>query len=75
MRNHKIDERKDKIQRIKKAIDRTQYNMEFASNLIDASTDENHKQSLKAQNDRREDYIDTMQDELEEKIGKKKNKK
>jgi len=70
MRNHKIDERKDNVQRIKENIDRTQYNMEFASYLIDASTDAEHKQSLKDQNERRDEHIDIMQEKLKEKIGK-----
>jgi len=72
MRNHKIDERKDNISKIKDKIERTQYNMEFAGNLIDAAKDAEHKQALKAKNERRGDYIDTMQDKLKEKIGKKK---
>ena len=73
MKSHKINERKDNIRKIKKAIEETNDNIEFANDLIDASTDPEHKQSLKAQNKRRDDYIDTMQDELKEKLGKDKN--
>jgi len=46
MRNHKIDEQNDKFSRIKKTIDRSQYNMEFASNLIDAATDDERNEGV-----------------------------
>jgi len=75
MRNHKIDERKDNIRRIKETIENTQDNIEFANDLIDASNDAVHKQSLKAQNERRDDSIDNLLDELKEKIGKEKKRK
>ena len=75
MKSHRINERKDNIRKIKETIDNTQENIEIANDLIDASTDYHHKQALKAKNQRRDDYIDTMKDELKEKLGKdKKNK-
>ena len=74
MRNHKIDERKDNIRRIKETIENTQDNIEFANELIDASTDTKHKQSLEAQNIRRDDSIDTLLDELKERVNKEKKK-
>ena len=75
MRNHKIDERKDNIRRIKETIENTQDNMEFTTDLIDGSINARHKQMLKAQNKRRDDSINTLQNELKEKIGKKRKKK
>ena len=81
MRNHKIDERKDNIRRIKETIENTQDNIEFANDLIDASTNAEHnkhcpnKQALLAQNMRREDSIDTLLDELKERVSKEKKKK
>jgi len=75
MRNHKIDERKDNIRSIKETIENTQDNIEFANDLIDATIDVKHKQSLKAQNERRNDSIDTLQDALKEKLGKEEKNK
>ena len=71
MRNHKIDERKDKIRKIKEGIENTQDAMEFADELIDASTNDKYKQSLKAHNESRDDYIKTMLNVIKEEIGKK----
>jgi len=75
MRNHKIDERKDNIRRIKETIENTQDNIEFANDMIIASIDVRRKQTLKDQNKRRDEYIDFQQNELKEKIGKSKKKK
>ena len=75
MRNHKIDERKDNIRRIKETIENTQDNIEFANDMIIASVDTRRKQTLKDQNKRRDEYIDYQQNELKEKIGKSKKKK
>jgi len=74
MRDHKIDERKDKIRRIKEVIENTQDNIEFANDMLVASADERRKQ-LKAQNERRGNYVDTLQNELKEKLGKEKKQK
>lgn len=71
MKSHKINEHKDNIRKIKETIENTQDNIEFANDLIDASVDDKHKQSLKAQNERRDAVIDTLHDELKEKLGKK----
>jgi len=70
MRNHKIDERKDKIRKIKEGIENTQDAVEFANELIDASTDPKHKQTLRAHNESRDDYINTMLNVIKEEIGK-----
>jgi len=75
MRNHKIDERKDNIRRIKETIENTQDNIEFANDMIIASVDTRREQTLKDQNKRRDEYIDYQQNELKEKIGKSKKKK
>ena len=74
--SHKIDERKDNIRKIKETIENTQDNMEFASDMMDSTTDAKHKRSLEAQNERRADSIDALQDELKEQIiGKEKKNK
>ena len=74
--SHKIDERKDNIRKIKETIENTQYNMEFANEIIDTASDAKHKQTLEAQNERRADSIDALQDELKEQIiGKEKKNK
>ena len=74
MKSHRINVRKDNIRKIKETIENTQDNIEFANDLINASTNIKNKQKLAAQNERRGDYIDTMQDELKEKLGKSRDK-
>ena len=75
MKSHKINERKDNIRKIKETIENTQNNIELSSDLIYVYTTAKHKKSLKDKNERRDDYIDTMQNELKEKLGKNKKKK
>jgi small acid-soluble spore protein (thioredoxin-like protein) len=74
--SHKIDERKDNIRKIKETIENTQDNMEFANDMMDTIADTKHKKTLEAQNERRADSIDSLQDELKEQIiGKEKKNK
>lgn len=74
--SHKIDERKDNIRKIKETIENTQDNMEFASDIIDSTSDVKHKRRLESQNERRAESIDALQDELKEQIiGKEKKTK
>jgi len=74
--SHKIDERKDNIRKIKETIENTQDNMEFANEIIDASSDKKRKQALESQNERRADSISALQEELDEQIiGKEKKNK
>ena len=74
--SHKIDERKDNIRKIKETIENTQDNMEFASEMIDSSSDTIRKQALESQNDRRAESINALQEELGEQIiGKEKKNK
>ena len=74
--SHKIDERKDNIRKIEETIENTQENMEFANDMMGSVTDNEHLQDLEAQNERRAESIDAMQDRLKEQIiGKEKKNK
>ncbi len=74
--SHKIDERKDNIRKIKETIENTQDNMEFASEVMDATSDAVYKRAVTAQNERRAESIGELQLEIKERIeGKEKKNK
>ncbi len=58
--SHKIDERKDGIQKIKKDIENTQLNVEFSNDMMDTVSDMAVKQELEEKNERRLEAIDSM---------------
>lgn len=74
--SHKIDERKDNIQKIKETLDNTKSNYEFTNDIIDSIPDQNNKIGLKIENNQRSEVINELQDALKEQIvGKEKKHK
>ncbi len=73
--SHKIDDRKDNISKIKETIKNTQDNMEFAEDMIESISDEKQIRALEAQNQRRAESIEGLQEDLKGQIEGKENKR
>lgn len=60
----KPDDRSDNVEKIQDHIDHTIKNMELADEMIDVTEDEKMKQALLAKNERREDALAGMREEI-----------
>ena len=60
----KPDDRSDNVQRIQKNIDMTILNMEFADEMIAKTSDEKLKKALIEKNERREQALRGMRNEI-----------
>jgi small acid-soluble spore protein (thioredoxin-like protein) len=68
----KPDDRQDNVDRIQFNIDRTIENMEMAEEMISRTDSEKTKRDLKAKNERREEALSGMREEIrDEAIDKK----
>lgn len=69
---HNPDDRRDNVDRIQKNINYTILNMELADEMIEKTDDDKMKKTLEEKNDRREDALRGMREEIrEEAIDKK----
>ena len=62
------DDRSDNVEKIQENIDRTILNIELAEEMITHSSDEKTKKDLQAKNERREEALDSLRDELEDEV-------
>ena len=61
---NKLDNRKDNVDRIQYNIDRTILNCELADEMIEKTDDPKMQQTLKEKNDRREEALRGMREEI-----------
>lgn len=69
--SHKIDERKENIQKIKKDIENTQKNAEFAEDVINSVSkldSFNNVNMLREQNKRRHESVELMVEDVKERV-------
>lgn len=69
MKNHpkpNPDDRRDNVDRIEYNIGKTIQNMELAEEMIETTDDEKMKQTLQEKNQRREEALRGMRQEIEE---------
>lgn len=64
MKNHKPDDRRDNVERIQQHIDDTIQNIEAAEELIDVSDNPRTRSDLEKKNQRREEALDSMRQEI-----------
>jgi small acid-soluble spore protein (thioredoxin-like protein) len=72
MKNNK-DDRRDNVDKIQYNIDKTIVNVRLANEMIEKTDDEKMKKTLEAKNDRREDALCGMKEEIKEEAMAKKN--
>ncbi|WP_238948807.1 small acid-soluble spore protein Tlp [Clostridium sp. YIM B02569] len=60
----KLDNRKDNVDRIQYNIDRTILNCELADEMIEKTDDPKMQETLKEKNDRREEALRGMREEI-----------
>lgn len=70
------DDRRDNVKKIQDHIDNTIQNIEFAEDMMQATDNEKTKRELKAKNERREEALNGMREEIrdEAKDRKRRNK-
>lgn len=61
---NKLDNRKDNVDRIQYNIDRTILNCELADEMIEKTDDPKMQEALKEKNDRREEALRGMREEI-----------
>ncbi|AJH01681.1 MULTISPECIES: small acid-soluble spore protein Tlp [Clostridium] len=61
---NKLDNRKDNVDRIQYNIDRTILNCELADEMIEKTDDPKMQETLKEKNDRREEALRGMREEI-----------
>lgn len=70
----KPDDRSDNAKKIQDHIDHTVRNIEFAEDMIRATDNEKTKRELKDKNERREDALTGMREEIRDESRDKKRK-
>lgn len=66
MKKHNPDDRSDNVERIQSNIDNTLRNIEAAEEVMAATPDSKKKKDLKAKNERRNDALDAMRNEIKD---------
>lgn len=61
---HNPDDRRDNVERIQKNINYTLHNMELANEMIENTSDEKMKETLRQKNKRREKALESMRREI-----------
>lgn len=67
------DDRRDNVDKIQKNIDNTVKNIHEAETMINSTDNSNTRAELKAKNERREQALDSMIDEIKEEACHNKN--
>ena len=70
---NKPDDRTDNVDRIQYNIDKTIQNCELADEMISKTDDEKMKQTLTEKNERREEALNAMKNEIRDEAIDKKN--
>ena len=70
---HNPDDRRDNVERIQKNINRTIRNTELAEEMIAKTDDEKMKKTLEEKNERREDALRGMREEIRDEAIARKN--
>ncbi len=63
---HKEDDRSNNVDRIQYNIDRTIQNVRIANDMIDETGDDKTREALEAKNDRREEAVTGMRQEIKD---------
>ncbi|WP_297426790.1 small acid-soluble spore protein Tlp [Clostridium sp.] len=71
--NNKLDDRTDNVDRIQYNIDRTILNCELADEMIAKTDDPKMKQALREKNERREESLQGMREEIRDEALDKEN--
>lgn len=61
---HKPDNRADNVENIQANINHTVENMDEADEMIDRTSDPKHKDALKEKNERRQEALNSMRQEI-----------
>ncbi|WFD12292.1 small acid-soluble spore protein Tlp [Tepidibacter hydrothermalis] len=70
---HNKDDRRDNVDRIQYNIDKTIQNFRMAEDMIEETSDDKMKKALEAKNDRREEALTGMRNEIKEEAIDKQN--
>ncbi|MDD2619834.1 MAG: small acid-soluble spore protein Tlp [Syntrophomonadaceae bacterium] len=71
---HNPDDRRDNVDRIQNNIDHTIQNMVIADEIIATTRDPKKKKSLQNKNEKREDALDSMRNEIKDEADAKEHK-
>lgn len=70
---HNPDDRSDNVDRIQNNIDRTMDNINKADDMIEETDDEKTRETLETKNERREDSITGLREEIQDEAKDKHN--
>lgn len=69
----KPDDRRDNVDRIQENIDNTIQNIRLAEDIIEVTSDEKTKRDLSEKNDRREEALSSLREEIKDEAAAKKH--
>lgn len=71
--NNKPDDRRDNVEKIQNSIDHTIRNMEIANDMMDEIDNSKTKEELRAKNERREQALEGMREEIKDEANSREN--
>jgi small acid-soluble spore protein (thioredoxin-like protein) len=70
---NKPDDRRDNVEKIQNSIDHTIRNMEIANDMMDKIDNSKTKEELRAKNERREQALEDMREEIKDEANSREN--